>query len=133
MISLGRKRISVVLVDDQMEVRACLRRALDRDGRFTILAEAKDGAEALRKVALLKPDTMILDLAMPGLNGLEVIPEVREHSPKTRVVVLSGMAASGEVRDQVLDLGVTNVIGKPAASADIIAGLLQATASKAAT
>lgn len=131
MTSLGKKRISVVLVDDQVEVRISLRRALDRDGRFIILAEAKDGPEALRKVGLLKPDTIILDLAMPGLNGLEVIPQIQEHSPRTRVVVLSGMTALTGVRDRVLDLGATSVLDKPVSPKEVIARLLEATASQA--
>lgn len=130
MTSLGARRISVVLVDDQIELRTSLRRALDRDGRFSILAEAEDAVEAVRKVRLLKPDTMILDLAMPGLNGLEVIPTIREHAPTTRVIVLSGMAALAGVRDRVLELGATRVMDKPASPTEVIACLLEATGSQ---
>jgi two-component system, NarL family, response regulator NreC len=81
--------ISVVLADDHPLVRRGLRGALETDPEFAIAAETGDGLEAVRLAERLQPDVLVLDLMMPGLGGLDVLPIVRQRSPRTRVVVLS--------------------------------------------
>lgn len=121
-----RKQISIILADDQAEVRGALRRYLDHDGRFTIVAEAKDGAETLRRVTLLKPEALILDLAMPQPDGLQVLPAIRKVSPSTSVFVLSSMVPFGGVGDQALALGATAVFDKYVSPKVIIEAIIAA-------
>lgn len=118
--------ISIILADDQAEIRNALRRALDRDGRFSIVAEAWDGTEALSRVRLLKPDALVLDLAMPNMDGLEALPKIREASPGTIVVILSSMIPFGSVGDQALALGAAAVFDKYVPPKELIARIIAA-------
>jgi DNA-binding NarL/FixJ family response regulator len=81
--------ISIVLADDHHVVRLGVRALLEAEPDFTIVGEACDGLEAKALVERLQPDMLILDLMMPGLNGMEVLRQVRRLSPGTRVIVLS--------------------------------------------
>lgn len=85
------RMIRVVLADDVPDIRALMRLAIERDGRFEIVGEAADGLEAVELARGHAPDLVILDLAMPKMDGLEAIPEVRRSiGPDGRIVVLSG-------------------------------------------
>ncbi|MBM3131760.1 MAG: response regulator transcription factor [Chloroflexi bacterium] len=79
----------IVIADDHHVVRRGVRALLDDESDFRVLADAKDGLEACDMVERLKPDVLVLDVMMPGLNGLEVTRRVSKISPKTRVVILS--------------------------------------------
>jgi DNA-binding NarL/FixJ family response regulator len=81
--------ISIVLADDHPVVRQGLRTSLEAESDFAIKGEAGDGLETVRLVERLQPDVLVLDLLMPGLSGLDVLPIVRQRSPRTRVVVFS--------------------------------------------
>ena len=81
--------IRVLLVDDHPIVRQGLHRLLEIEPDFEVVGEAGDGLEALAMVNHLQPDVLILDLMMPGLNGLEVTRQVLQRKPGIRVVVLS--------------------------------------------
>jgi len=80
----------VLIADDVQDLRSMLRLALELSGRFTVVAEAMDGAHAVDLAAMYKPDLALLDLSMPALDGLEALPRILDASPATRVVVLSG-------------------------------------------
>ena len=82
--------ISVLLVDDIVEVRRLLRTALRFRGGFEVLGEAADGGEAVRMAASLLPDIVVLDLGLPDIAGHEVLSRIRETSPRSKVVVFSG-------------------------------------------
>ena len=84
----------VVLADDLPDARELIRLTLERTGRFEVVAEAADGAEAIEMVARHRPDLLLLDLAMPRVDGLRALPAVRDASPETKVVVLSGFDRS---------------------------------------
>lgn len=78
----------VALIDDSVPVRATLRDLLEDEG-FEIAGEAANGAEGLELIAREQPDAVVLDLAMPGMDGLKAIPEIRGQSPDVKIVVLS--------------------------------------------
>jgi len=80
----------VMIADDVQDLRSMLRLALELSGHFTVVAEAMNGAHAVDLAAMHKPDLALLDLSMPELDGLEALPRIREVSPDTKVVVLSG-------------------------------------------
>ena len=95
----GPSRLSVVIADDTADVRALLCYTLDLDGRFEVVGEAGDGVEAVRSVEAEQPDAVVLDLAMPVMDGLRAIPLIADRSPGTRIVVLSGFNSSPLARD----------------------------------
>lgn len=80
----------VLLVDDAEELRALLRMGVDRADRLEVVGEAVDGVDAVEQAARLQPDLVVLDVAMPRMDGLEALPLIREAVPHVRVVVLSG-------------------------------------------
>ncbi len=79
----------ILLVDDHSVVRAGVRSILQSQPDFTLVGEAEDGLDAVRKTVELKPDVLVLDLVLRGVQGLEVLRQVREQVPRTRVVILS--------------------------------------------
>ena len=90
----GPARRSVVLVDDAADLRRLLALVLEAEGDFTVVGQAGDGETAIRLVADTCPDLVLLDLAMPVMDGLTALPRLRESSPDSRVVVLSGFSAA---------------------------------------
>jgi DNA-binding NarL/FixJ family response regulator len=89
------------LVDDHPIVRQGLRHLLDDEPDFKVLGEAGDGVEALLLVERLKPDILIVDMMMPGMNGLEVLRQIKKISPMTRTIVLSMQSADAYVIEAV--------------------------------
>jgi len=85
MTDVGKLR--VVLVDDQPLVRDLLKVRLHLDGRFAVVAEATSGGEALMFARVHRPDVMVLDVGMPGISGLTVLPALAEECPDTKIVV----------------------------------------------
>ena len=101
---------SVLIVDDHARFRATARRALERDG-WTIAGEAADGAEALRAARALEPDVVLLDLGLPGMNGLEVARRLRDGMPQLVVVVIS-THDSADYHDLAVENGARGFIAK---------------------
>lgn len=83
------KLISVVLADDHTIVREGLRALLAIESDIQVVGEARNGREAVELVARLKPDVVVMDIAMPLLNGLGAAAQLRETVPATRVIILS--------------------------------------------
>ena len=83
------KTVTIVLADDHNVVRQGFRSLLEKQEDFSVIAEASDGLEAVKATCGLKPDVLLVDLMMPGLNGLEVTRQIGRLSPNTRVIVLS--------------------------------------------
>jgi DNA-binding NarL/FixJ family response regulator len=81
----------VLLVDDVVEVRRMLRTALRLRGGFEVVAEASDGAAAVRLSEEELPDVVVLDLGLPDIAGQEVLSDIRKRSPSSKVVIFSGM------------------------------------------
>lgn len=104
-------QIRVLLADDLRQIRAVMRRALERDGRFEIVGEATTGIEAVEMVRTHRPDAIVLDVGMPGMDGLKAIPQILEYSPGTKIVVLSGFV---EMAPDVLRAGAHGFFEKTA-------------------
>jgi chromosomal replication initiator protein len=84
---------SVLIADDTIALRSLVRDLLEATGRFEVVAEAGDGAEAVELAARYRPDVVLLDLAMPVMDGLQALPAILTSSPASRVVALSGFEA----------------------------------------
>jgi DNA-binding NarL/FixJ family response regulator len=80
---------TILIADDNEPVRTMIRRALERDTDFTVCGEAVDGTDAVTKAKGLSPDLIILDVRMPGLNGIEVAGILRYALPKIRIVLVT--------------------------------------------
>lgn len=121
--------ISIVLADDHTVVRRALRVLLDEEPDFEVVAEAGDAEETLRYLRGHKPDVLILDLNMPGRPSLEAIPEMREVSPGTRIVVLTMQKEPAFAR-QALQLGVLGYVLKEAADDELVQAVHKAAAGQ---
>ena len=82
--------VTVVIADDYDDLRMLLRLTLDTSGKFTVVAEAANGRQAVELSRLHEPQLVLLDVSMPELDGLEALPLIREASPSTIIVMLSG-------------------------------------------
>src|SRR5512143_2588050 len=92
-------RTTVVLADDHHIVRQGLRGVLEAEGDFSVIGEEADGLKVVALVERLRPTVLVLDLQMPGLNGLEIARQIAQRGLKTRVVILSMHANETYVLD----------------------------------
>lgn len=112
------KNIRVLLVDDHALVRAGIRALLEKGGLVDVVGEAGDGDEAMAMIEKLRPDVVLLDLTMPGLNGFEVLKITSEKFPKVHMIVLT-VHDEEEYAFQALRAGATGYLPKSAASAEL--------------
>ncbi len=96
------KRKTILIADDSEIIRTKIRQALDRDTDFEVCGEAVDGIDAVAKAEELSPDLAILDVRMPGLNGIEVAGILRHALPRTRIVLLT--MYTGDIRPNLVSL-----------------------------
>ncbi|HVM17655.1 MAG TPA: response regulator transcription factor [Gaiellaceae bacterium] len=116
--------IRVLLVDDHDLFRTGLRNLLEEQG-VTIVAEAGSGGEAVRAVRDLAPDVVIMDLNMPGMNGVEATRHIVASAPLTRVLVLTISDQDGDVMDAIL-AGACGYLMKDASIQELLRGLRSA-------
>ena len=110
--------IQVLLADDHAVVRDGLRFLLEVQGDISVVGNAVNGREAVRKAKELKPDVVIMDIAMPELNGIEATHQIHETCPATRVLILSMHASTEHVR-QALRAGAQGYLLKKSAGAEV--------------
>ena len=120
---------TIVIADDHTVVRRALRLLLEEEQGFKVVAEAEDAESAVRYVRGHKPTVLILDLNMPGQPSMEAIPEIREASPETRIVVLTMQQEPGFAR-QALQLGVLGYVLKEAADDELVQAVRSAAAGE---
>ena len=111
-------RMRVFLADDHTLVRAGLRALVESIEGAEVVGEAGEGREALEMIGTIRPDVALLDIGMPGMNGLEVARRAAEASPRTRVIILSMHAEDSYVR-QALRAGVAGYLLKGAAVSEL--------------
>ncbi|ASO18667.1 two-component system response regulator DesR [Actinoalloteichus hoggarensis] len=118
---------SVVLADDEVLLRKAMAALLPLEGEITVLAEAQDGAEAVAATLRHHPDVLVVDLEMPGVDGLGAVAEIRRARPDQVILMLTRHARPGVLR-KALKLGVQGFVSKsaePAHIASVIAVLHQ--------
>jgi len=101
---------TVLIVDDHAIVRFSLRILLERE-RFRIVGEVDNGSEVAQKVRELRPDVVVLDIGLPGLDGMEVIKRLQQQEPAQKIMVLTGQATDLYVR-RCLDAGIGAFVTK---------------------
>ena len=109
--------IRVLVVDDSAFARKVIRESLESDPAFEVVGIARDGLEALEKIAQLKPDVVTLDLVMPNLDGLGVLRTLPLGSGAPRIVVVSIADEDSALGIAALQAGATDVVHKPTAQA----------------
>ena len=131
-------RISVFLLDDHTVVRQALRVMLQVEADMVIVGEAGEGREGVRAIAKLRPNVAIVDLKMPGMNGLTAIPEILAATPRTAVIVFT-MYNNPSYVYEAMNVGASGFVLKSATKEELIraihavhrgAGFLQAEVTK---
>ncbi len=115
----ARKKIRVLIVDDHTIVRQGLRAILEAEPDIEVVGEAADGREAVKKVAALAPDVVVMDVSMPRMNGLEATARIIKEQPGTRIVALT-MHGSEEYVYSCLKSGARGYLLKESASSDLV-------------
>jgi DNA-binding NarL/FixJ family response regulator len=119
---MGERLVSVIrvlLAEDHTIVRKGLRALLDDEAGIEVVGEAQDGREAVRMVAQLHPDVVLMDISMPGLNGLEATRQIKAQFPDARVLVLT-RHTNKEYVYQILRAGASGYTVKQAAPAELV-------------
>jgi two-component system invasion response regulator UvrY len=111
--------IKVLLADDHTIVRAGLRRLLEDCSDIEVVAEAAGGQEALRLVRQLAPNVVVMDLSMPGLDGIEATKQIVSEGLATKVLILT-MHANGEYAARLLQAGAHGFVGKQAFTDEVV-------------
>jgi len=114
--------IRLLVVDDHPVVRQGLRTFLETRPDFEVVAEAGDGETAIAEAARLQPDVILMDLVMPGVDGLEAIARIRAAQPAARVLVLTSFASADQVLP-ALRAGAAGYLLKDAAPTEVEAAI----------
>ena len=112
----------ILLADDHEVVRAGLRALLEEQSGWEVVAEAVDGRDAVEKASKLKPDAVVIDIAMPSLNGLEAVRQILKAVPNAKVLVLT-MYDSDPLIQQVLQAGARGYLLKSDAARDLVSAI----------
>ena len=110
--------INVLIADDHKMVREGLKRILEFDGEISVVDEADNGQECLKKIRSCKPDIVLLDINMPVMNGIEVLQEIKKKNISVKVLVLT-VHNEVEYLLKAVDIGVDGYIMKDAESAEL--------------
>lgn len=110
------KKITVLLADDHVAVREDLRTLLKKEDDIKIIGEAVNGWQAVVFASKLCPDVVVMDIAIPLLNGLEATNQIRRHIPSTKVLVLAAQVEAERI-EQARALGASALLAKQEAAA----------------
>lgn len=116
------KPIRILLADDHAVLRAGLQALLDTRTDMTVIGEATDGAALLPLAQDTQPDVILLDLSMPRLSGLDVLPLLRQHVPHTRILILT-MHDDQSYLQRALKAGAAGYVLKKAADVELISAI----------
>ena len=122
-------QISVLLVDDHTMVRQGLRALLEAEADLSVVGEAENGRQALEMAKRLQPDVVVMDIAMPALNGLEATRQINTQNPKSKVVILSSYS-DDEYVQQLTDAGASGYLVKQTAGQDLTMAIREARRGK---
>jgi two-component system NarL family response regulator len=121
--------IRLLLVDDQRVFREALRSFLDNESDLTVVGEAANGRDALRLARTLKPDVVVLDVAMPEMNGFETAARIRAQVPGIRILALSAHDDKRYVLG-MLEAGVAGYVSKDTAARDLVQAIRKVAAGQ---
>jgi len=111
--------IKILLADDHSIVRAGLRRIVEESGQIEVIAEAADGREAIDLVHKALPDVAVIDISMPGLDGLEVLSQLHNHYPQLPILILT-MHEEGQYVVRAIEAGAMGYLTKQSAPEQLV-------------
>lgn len=121
-ILMTSKAVTIVLADDHTIVRQGLVKLLEAEPNFKVVGHAENGREAIDTVGKLLPDVVLMDIAMPMLNGIEATRQIKKNCPKTRVVILS-MHSHDRYINELFSLGASGYLLKNSTGTEIISAI----------
>lgn len=124
------KPIRILLADDHTVMRRGLRLLLENQAGFTVVAEASDGRQAVEQAEATRPDVVVLDIAMPNLNGIEAAQRISASCARTAIVILSMHSDEGYVL-RALKAGAKGYLLKDSAEGDLIGAIRAVSEGKA--
>jgi DNA-binding NarL/FixJ family response regulator len=113
------RKLRLLLVDDHQVVREGLRSLLGSNTRFEVVGEAADGIAAINAASTLQPDVVVMDVSMPGLNGVQVMRRLKEDLPHAKTVALTVHEEGGYVRS-LMDAGASGYVLKRSAATELL-------------
>jgi DNA-binding NarL/FixJ family response regulator len=114
--------LNVFIVDDHTLVRSGIRKLIEASAELNVVGEASDGREAVERIAELKPELVLMDVAMSGLNGIDAARQVHAALPQTRIIMLS-MHEDRQYVFESLKAGATGYVLKSAAFQDLMSAI----------
>lgn len=118
------KKISILIVEDHTLVREALRTMLELHTEFEVIGEVNDGRKAVSLASEIKPDVILMDIAMPRLNGLEATRQLIKMTPKTRIIILTAHSDDAYVKSAV-DSGAVGFLLKQDTTHDLCRAIRQ--------
>lgn len=115
-------RVRVLVVDDHEAFRRFICSTLGKKTELVIVAEAADGLAAVQKAEELRPDLIVLDIGLPGLNGIDAARRIRKISPNSKIIFVS-LESSTDVVQEALDLGASAYVAKAQAGNELLAAV----------
>lgn len=119
---MGIKKITVLLVDDHRILREGIRSLLEKEPDIEVVAEASEGGEAVAKAQQLSPDLVLMDITMPGMNGLEATRQIKALKPGVKVLILT-MHESNQYISQFLRSGASGYVLKDTAAQELVGAI----------
>jgi|SRR5437867_10233719 len=119
------QKITVLLADDHTVVRQGLRALLEAEEDITVVGEAENGRQAVQMAKRMQPEVVVMDIAMPQLNGLEATRQITKESPKSHVLILSSYS-DDEYVQQLTDAGASGYLVKQTAANDLVTAIREA-------
>ena len=104
---------SVLLVDDSISVARQLEKILVESGEFSVVGHGKNGLDAIRLFQTLKPDAILMDMNMPGMDGITALRTLMTLDSSVKVVMVTSLGGVGDKFSEAIRLGARNVISKP--------------------
>src|SRR5437762_1863138 len=114
--------VSILVADDNAKWRCNIRRILGVRPEWVVVSDACDGLEAVQEAAELRPSVVLLDIAMPKLNGIEAARRIRQHSPSSRVIFIT-MDGDAEVRKAAFHCGAKGYIPKVKVATELFSAI----------
>ncbi|MGB2693890.1 MAG: response regulator transcription factor [Dehalococcoidia bacterium] len=118
----GGQRIRILIVDDHAILRQALRQLLEMRSEVEVVGDAGNGREAVAAVEKLLPDVVLMDMVMPGLNGLEATRQIRKRFPQTRVLILTGYMEDEQIL-AALRAGASGYVVKRSDTEELLLGI----------
>ena len=123
-------KIRIILADDHTLVRAGIKALLEKQPDIEVVAETSDGKEAIRQIEILQPDIVLMDIAMPGMNGLEATAMITKNHPQVRVLALT-MHDEEEYFYEIIRAGAMGYVLKDAAPTELVSAIRAVAEGKA--